>query len=75
MLKKFTSPYDATVVTRLRDAGAIVAGETNMDEFGVGAHSTHSSFGSVKMEARDGEARSAGGSSGGNAVAVATGQC
>lgn len=74
ILKKFTSPYDATVVKHLRDAGAVVAGKTNMDEFGMGSHSMHSYFGAVKMSRR-GEDRSAGGSSGGSAVAVATRQC
>jgi aspartyl-tRNA(Asn)/glutamyl-tRNA(Gln) amidotransferase subunit A len=79
ILETFTSPYDATVVKRLRDAGAIIAGKTNMDEFGMGSHSTHSRFGAVKGAQRHrdmvpGE-RSAGGSSGGSAVAVATRQC
>ena len=75
ILKKFTSPYDATVVKLLHDAGAIVTGKTNMDEFGMGSHSTHSYFGKAKMGGADGQDMSAGGSSGGSAVAVATEQC
>ncbi|KAF2865964.1 glutamyl-tRNA amidotransferas-like protein [Massariosphaeria phaeospora] len=75
ILKNFTSPYDATVVKQLRDAGAIVAGKTNMDEFGMGSHSTHSHFGPVKFARHSGEQLSAGGSSGGSAVAVASAQC
>lgn len=75
ILKAFTSPYDATVVKQLRDAGAIIAGKTNLDEFGMGSHSTHSLFGPVKQKGEQGEELSAGGSSGGSAVAVATGQC
>jgi aspartyl-tRNA(Asn)/glutamyl-tRNA(Gln) amidotransferase subunit A len=75
ILKEFTSPFDATVVKQLRDAGAIVAGKTNMDEFGMGSHSNNSYFGSVQMEDHKGGKRSAGGSSGGSALAVATDQC
>lgn len=75
ILKNFTSPYDATVVKQLRGAGAIVVGKTNMDEFGMGSHSTHSAFGSVQFSRREGEQLSAGGSSGGSAVAVASAQC
>lgn len=75
MLKDFTSPYNATVVDLLRDAGAEVVGKTNMDEFGMGSHSIHSHAGPVVMERYPGESASAGGSSGGSAVAVATGQC
>ena len=75
ILKTFISPYDATVVKQLRDAGAIIAGKTNMDEFGMGSHSTHSGFGAVEFSRHEGEQLSAGGSSGGSAVAVATGQC
>jgi aspartyl-tRNA(Asn)/glutamyl-tRNA(Gln) amidotransferase subunit A len=75
ILNTFTSPYDATVVKLLRDAGAVVAGKTNMDEFGMGSHSTHSHIGPVKLQ-RDvyEEEKSAGGSSGGSALAVASAQ-
>lgn len=53
-----------------------MAGKTNLDEFGMGSHSVHSRFGPVSNPRRDGEAAlSAGGSSGGSAVAVATEQC
>ena len=75
ILKDFTSPYDATVVKLLQDAGAVVTGKTNMDEFGMGSHSTHSHAGPVKMQRHMGEDKSAGGSSGGSAVAVASAQC
>lgn len=83
MLEKFSSPFDATVVKSLENAGAIIGGKTNLDEFGMGSHSTHSHFGPVKNsfgfdrgEGPDTEkSLSAGGSSGGSAVAVATDQC
>ncbi|KAJ6115159.1 Glutamyl-tRNA(Gln) amidotransferase subunit A [Penicillium sp. IBT 16267x] len=77
ILDKFASPFNATVVDQLEDAGAIVAGKTNLDEFGMGSHSTHSRFGLVKNSRRDkdGQDLSAGGSSGGSAVAVAADQC
>jgi aspartyl-tRNA(Asn)/glutamyl-tRNA(Gln) amidotransferase subunit A len=75
ILKDFTSPYDATVVKLLQDAGAVVVGKTNMDEFGMGSHSTHSHVGPVKMQRYQGEEASAGGSSGGSALAVASAQC
>jgi len=75
ILKTFTSPYDATVVKQLRDAGALIAGKTNMDEFGMGSHSTHSAFGPVKFSRYEEEQLSAGGSSGGSAAAVASAQC
>jgi len=75
ILKDFTSPYDATVVKLLQDEGAVVVGKTNMDEFGMGSHSTHSHAGPVRMQRYEGEDASAGGSSGGSALAVATGQC
>ncbi|KAL4972446.1 Glutamyl-tRNA amidotransferase subunit A, mitochondrial [Aspergillus desertorum] len=76
-LDTFTSPFNATIVQQLEDAGAIVAGKTNLDEFGMGSYSVHSSFGHVKNARRgpDSNPLSAGGSSGGSAVAVATDQC
>ncbi|KAL1856121.1 Trimeric GatFAB AmidoTransferase(AdT) complex subunit [Paecilomyces lecythidis] len=76
ILEKFNSPFNATVVEKLGSAGAVVAGKTNLDEFGMGSHSTQSWFGPVKQHRKDGSHElSAGGSSGGSAVAVATMQC
>ncbi|KAK4693170.1 hypothetical protein P7C71_g4180, partial [Lecanoromycetidae sp. Uapishka_2] len=76
MLRGFKSPFPATVVEKLKAAGAVIAGKTNMDEFGMGSHSTNSIWGAVmQMNAINGDILSAGGSSGGSAIAVATGQC
>ncbi|PGH23010.1 aspartyl/glutamyl-tRNA(Asn/Gln) amidotransferase, A subunit [Polytolypa hystricis UAMH7299] len=76
ILDTFTSPYNASVVEYLEEAGAIVAGKTNLDEFGMGSHSTNSHFGAVRnTSGPGGDAISPGGSSGGSAVAVSTGQC
>jgi aspartyl-tRNA(Asn)/glutamyl-tRNA(Gln) amidotransferase subunit A len=81
MLEKFSSPFDATVIKTLDDAGAVIGGKTNLDEFGMGSYSTNSHFGPVKSsfsiggQAGEEESLSAGGSSGGSAVAVATDQC
>ncbi|KAF2027377.1 glutamyl-tRNA amidotransferas-like protein, partial [Setomelanomma holmii] len=75
ILKDFTSPYDATVVELLRDAGAVVVGKTNMDEFGMGSHSIISHAGPAKLQRYEGDEASAGGSSGGSALAVASAQC
>ncbi|RAL04400.1 glutamyl-tRNA(Gln) amidotransferase subunit HER2 [Aspergillus ibericus CBS 121593] len=76
-LDKFISPFNATVVQQLQDAGALIAGKANLDEFGMGSHSIHSKFGPVRSLRcdHDAESLSAGGSSGGSAVAVATAQC
>ena len=62
---------------QLEAAGAVVAGKTNLDEFGMGSHSVYSKFGAVKNLRQDehGQDLSAGGSSGGSAVAVAAEQC
>ncbi|KAL4923337.1 glutamyl-tRNA(Gln) amidotransferase subunit HER2 [Aspergillus undulatus] len=77
ILNAYTSPFNATVVQQLEDAGAIIAGKTNLDEFGMGSHSVHSRFGPVKNTRRGDDSNyiSAGGSSGGSALAVATDQC
>ena len=75
-LGNFTSPFNATVVEWLEDAGAIISGKTNLDEFGMGSHSINSHFGEVRNLLPDKvEYSSAGGSSGGSATAVATDQC
>lgn len=70
ILSNHPSPFEATIVRQLRECGGTVVGKTNMDEFGMGSHSVHSSHGPVTNPLAAATATSAGGSSGGSAVAV-----
>lgn len=77
ILENFVPPYESTVSRNLKDAGAVMLGKLNMDEFAMGSTNTNSAYGPVinPWKIDDGVDRVPGGSSGGSAAAVAARMC
>ncbi len=73
ILDNYIAPYDATIIRKLKEAGAVLLGKANMDEFGHGASGENSAYGPTKNPVDN--TRVAGGSSSGPAAAVASDMC